>query len=175
MNAEKLFFCGDTHFGHKTMLKYGRSFTTVEEMDEALIANWNAVVPADGTVIHLGDFSFRNRAETKAIIARLNGRIELIRGNHDRDNMFEREDDYREIRVGGQKIILCHYAFESWNQMHYGSWHLHGHSHGNLRRFGKRLDVGVDCHNLSPIPYSKAEFILSLRPIESADHHKPKS
>ena len=31
-----------------------------------------------------------------------------------------------------QLVVLCHYAMRVWDRSHYGSWHLYGHSHGNL-------------------------------------------
>ncbi len=107
-------------------------------------------MPADRVVWHLGDVSFRKNADTVAILKRLHGRIHLIEGNHDNLNgeakaQFVDIAPYRELKIDGRKVVLCHYPLESWNQMAYGSWHLHGHSHGNLLAFGLRVDVGVDC------------------------------
>lgn len=48
----------DTHFSHEKIISLGeRPFSSVREMDEALIKNWNSVVPKDGIVLHLGDFA----------------------------------------------------------------------------------------------------------------------
>ena len=52
-------------------------------------------------------------------------------------------------------ICLCHYPMKTWDRSHYGSWHLHGHSHGKMGIVtGKySLDVGVDnCYDLAPVP-----------------------
>ena len=57
------------------------------------------------------------------------------------------------LGVGGypQVIVLCHYALRVWDRAHYGSWHLYGHSHGQLPSLGLSLDVGVDCHGYRPL------------------------
>lgn len=51
-------------------------------MNEALVENWNKVVPEDGIVFHLGDFAFGGSSVWNEIIPRLNGQIYLIMGNH---------------------------------------------------------------------------------------------
>ena len=58
-NAEKTFFVSDTHFNHTNIIKYcNRPFNNADEMDAALIKNWNTKVPKDGIVYHLGDFAW---------------------------------------------------------------------------------------------------------------------
>ena len=61
----KIFFTSDLHFGHKNIIRFdNRPFSTVEEMDEALIRNWNAKVSDEDTVYVLGDISWYNDAKT---------------------------------------------------------------------------------------------------------------
>lgn len=80
----KIFFTSDTHFCHKNIISYaGRPFFSTEEMDKALIENWNSVVPEDGIVFHLGDFCFGGNTQWKTIRKKLNGKIYLILGNHE--------------------------------------------------------------------------------------------
>lgn len=80
----KFFITSDTHFNHANIIKYcNRPFSSVEEMNEALIKNWNEVVSNDDTVLHLGDVALGNKEMAEAIIKRLNGKKILIMGNHD--------------------------------------------------------------------------------------------
>jgi calcineurin-like phosphoesterase family protein len=77
-------FTSDHHFGHTNILKYekeARPFETVEEMNEALIDRWNAVVRDNDMVFHLGDFAFGKHHISLA--GRLKGRKKLVLGNHD--------------------------------------------------------------------------------------------
>ena len=57
--SEPTFYTADTHFFHANIIKYcNRPYKDPQEMNEAIIANWNAKVPQEGIVYHLGDFSF---------------------------------------------------------------------------------------------------------------------
>lgn len=146
------FFVADTHFGHARIVELGhRPFATVQEMDDTLVANWNAVVQPRDLVYHVGDFSF---AKPIPYLDRLNGRIYLVTGNHDRKRLnleakarFAAVVPYAEVTVGGHEVTLCHYALRVWNKSHHGAWHLYGHSHGTLGDdpYSLSLDVGVDC------------------------------
>ena len=79
------FFTSDTHFGHQNIIKYAnRPFASVSHMNEALIANWNAVVGMDDEVYHLGDVALGPWTEWDKILTRLNGYKILVVGNHDR-------------------------------------------------------------------------------------------
>ena len=55
----KIWFTSDLHFGHQNIIKFcNRPWETVEEMDKALIENWNSVVGENDIVFDLGDFAF---------------------------------------------------------------------------------------------------------------------
>jgi calcineurin-like phosphoesterase family protein len=73
----------DTHFGHEKLLEF-RGFSSVKQMNEAIINKWNELIGKDDKVIHLGDFAVGMKEdEIESIITRLNGKITLILGNHD--------------------------------------------------------------------------------------------
>jgi len=174
-------FTADTHFGHANIIKYcNRPFKEESEMNKVIIANWNSVVNKNDLVYHLGDFCFGNKDYYfNAFFEQLNGKIILIKGNHDklsaknRDKFFAYSDSYREIEVNGQDITLCHYSMRVWNKSHRGSWHLYGHSHGSLADDPNSLsfDCGVDCHNYTPINFEQVKEIMSKKVWKPIDHH----
>jgi len=184
-----IFFTADPHWHHGNILKYcNRPFKDVQEMNEALITNWNAKVQPGDTVYMLGDVAFSDEATIAKILDRLNGQKFLIYGNHDKPiknsqllkSKFVKCCDYYELTVkddkaerGQQSIIMSHFAFLIWNKAHQGSWHVHGHSHGNLKYpfEAKILDIGVDAHNYAPISYEELKKIMDKKPIQKVDHH----
>lgn len=80
----EIFVTSDQHFGHENIIKYcDRPFLSVEDMNEAIIANWNAAVKPDDTVITLGDMFCGGTTDSMApILDRLNGDLIYVRGNH---------------------------------------------------------------------------------------------
>lgn len=183
VEKDKIFFTSDTHWGHTNVIKFNnRPFKNTFDMDEGLIQNWNDTVPHDGVVFHLGDVSLCAPARTESILNRLNGKIYLIVGNHEKSvlrksttrDRFEWIRDKYELKVGKQLIVLCHYAHRVWNKSHHGSWHLYGHSHGSMedKAWGKSMDVGVDCWDYKPISYTEVERVLSKRNISEVDKHE---
>ena len=78
-----VYFTSDTHFDHANVIRFcNRPFATVEEMNEALITNWNRKVHRDDTVYIMGDMFFRT-TDPEPILQRLKGKKHLIVGNHD--------------------------------------------------------------------------------------------
>lgn len=172
-----VFFTSDLHFSHKNIIRFdNRPFTSVEEMNETLIRNWNRKVKKDDLVYILGDISWGNDEETCAIFARLNGRKVLIKGNHDRvhgkiKNYFEEITDYKEITLPGNKhIALCHYPIVFFNRHHYGAFMFYGHVHNshewqmteNYKFELEQLDircnmfnVGTMVHNYEPVTFEE--------------------
>jgi calcineurin-like phosphoesterase family protein len=183
-------FTSDLHFGHKNIIKYRtRPWASVQEIDEALVANWNAVVKPEDEVWNLGDVAFCCKPEYAAgLLERLNGKHHLLMGNHDevaltlrlRDKVTGAPDGdappgwrplfgeftsgVHEVTIEDQKIVLCHYAMRTWHHAQRGVWHLFGHTHGALRPFGKSVDVGVD---------NVAEVLSGVYRPPAKDSHEP--
>lgn len=148
----------DTHFGHYNIIKYcNRPYATCEEMDEALISNWNNVVKPNDVVFHLGDFGMIRHSDSsinniKNIIKRLNGDIYLILGNHDRSFSTDLSVWYM---MGFKKVydcpilfmdkyILSHEPISGKNgidlQYHPHLKNIHGHIHNNNDLYFERTD-----------------------------------
>lgn len=174
-------FTSDLHFGHANIIRHcRRPFATVEEMDQHMIKEWQAVVRPGDQVYVLGDLSFHRAEATDAILRRLPGQKFLIKGNHDHRKELKKVTnlawwkDYYELRVDGHLVVLSHYPFETWRNAHHGSYHLHGHSHGTLPPKGRRMDVGVDVNDFGPVLLSEIDAELGRRSIAVVDHHVPK-
>ncbi|GAA3523193.1 metallophosphoesterase family protein [Aquimarina addita] len=170
-----IWFTADTHFGHKNILDYiNRPFSSLDEMDEVLIKNWNDKVKPSDEVYHLGDVALCSPNKLKKILERLNGKIYLIKGNHEKSteackNRFEWIKDYYELIMldpdgfkGQQLVVLFHYAMRVWKASHHCTYHIYGHSHGELPDDPNSLsfDVGVDRHNYAPINYQDIKKIM---------------
>ena len=158
------FYCADTHFLHRNIIKFcKRPFANVNEMNEALIFNWNKIVSNNDEVHVIGDFAFCGTLEdTQTIFNRLNGRKHLVTGNHDtlalemehvRPGTWASISDLKEVIHHNQKIVMCHYPMRTWHHSYKGVWHLYGHVHGTTEPHGKSVDVGVDCWNYTPVSF----------------------
>jgi calcineurin-like phosphoesterase family protein len=170
-----------------------RDFDTLEEHNAALVKSINALVKYDDELWHLGDWSFGGHENIRKFRDQLNCRnIHLVFGNHDQHiepinspyrGCFSSCQYYKELsfkidskktgQYGKTKIVLFHYAIESFNKQHHGAIHLHGHSHGSLPdRGGKRMDVGVDTNNLYPYHLDEILDFMKNRSIKFVDHHQ---
>lgn len=183
----KTFFTSDLHFFHGNIIQYCNRPWTAEEQTQQLIDRWNSKVGYNDTVYVLGDFALGGYARTEDVVSvlkDLNGEIKLVLGNHDSKKVWHhvqlRSDmkhvevlgHYAEITIEKQKIILSHFPFAVWNGMHWGAWHLHGHSHGSYKGEGKMMDVGVDTHpEYSVYSFHEIKERLKDVPIVYKDHH----
>ena len=82
-----IWFTSDTHFGHENMLRLSdRPWSTVAQMNDAMVANINSKVAADDELYILGDFSFKMTVQDahelrKSIVCK---HVHLLPGNHDK-------------------------------------------------------------------------------------------
>ncbi len=140
------YYISDCHFYHRTLLTAmdKRPFSTIEEMNQAMIQAWNEKVRPNDEVVILGDFSWGSAEETMELLKTLHGKKYLIRGNHDlylKDKKFDLSlfgwvKDYAELRDNKRKVILSHYPIVCYNGQYRvdeegkaKTWMLYGHVH----------------------------------------------
>ncbi len=150
-----LFFTSDSHFNHEGIIAHcKRPFSCVEEMDEVMVRNWNAVVRPTDTVYHLGDFSWqRKKSDIEATLSRLNGIKHLIVGNHDHTDT-RRAKGWASVayaarlKNNGLKVYLSHYPVLGFRE----DIHFHGHQHNPTPwPVRHQVDVGVDAWGFKPV------------------------
>ena len=176
-DADQVMFTSDTHFGHANIIQYcNRPFKDVEEMDAVLIDNWNEAVTPDQVVFHLGDFTFHGKRNVPNLLNRLNGRVILIQGNHDKPSTlqhFKDVHDIAEVKIKDreQLIVMCHYALRRWNHSFRGAWHIYGHSHGTLDTdwYKKTCDIGVDSWGYKPVSFHQLQKEMGQHGAETVD------
>ena len=178
-DGSRVYFTSDTHFNHTNIINYcQRPFKNVDEMNERIIANWNEVVGENDIIFHLGDFCLGGATEWTRLLDRLNGKIYLIMGNHDRKNIrqgfmdrFEHVAMQMHIEVGKQRIYLNHYPFLCFEGGYKDVWQLFGHVHTRKTNTGidagrlqylypTQYDVGVDNNNFAPVSFEQVKKII---------------
>ena len=165
----KIWVTSDLHFNHLNILKYepiSRPFETIEEMNEVLIKNWNDRVGADDTVYVLGDFFMGQLTSIKEIFDRLNGKVILIRGNHDTKNRLAVYEewgievkDIAYLPYKGRYFVMCHFPIASKEFIDMVRRDnseviiLYGHVHSNAPKgyVDGTYHIGVDTNDLAPV------------------------
>lgn len=184
----KKWFTSDHHFWHGNIVRMcnrklnnQREFENLEEMHEELIRRWNERIGKNDIVYHLGDFSFRRcTGLLRRLIARLNGRIILILGNHDQNEArryieagFYDVTWHKRINLQGYKLMLQHYPRFPWVNAKAAKADIivHGHTHvkeqyneaGSATRWNvqteqdethfedAKIHVGVDAWDFYPV------------------------
>jgi len=168
------YYTSDLHLGHRNILRLcNRPFATVEEMDEALIANWNRKVHRDDTVCIMGDLMFRNEKPAEYYLEQLKGKKHLFIGNHDGQWMkkvelpryFESVSMMRTFSDGQHKITGCHYPMMTWPSAGKNGYMVFGHIHDNtdadywplIAAMPKMLNAGVDINGFEPVTFDEME------------------
>lgn len=111
-------FWSDPHFFHKKIIDHSeRPFSSLEEMNEALIANYNAVVGKNDICLWGGDCFFCKPEPAREIMGRLNGIKALVLGNHDRSAAtmfsigFSFVADEMFMKMANRRVRVKHYPY----------------------------------------------------------------
>ena len=174
-----IFLTSDLHLGHdKDFVVQARGFETVEEMNAEIIRRWNERVYPDDDVYILGDLTLGDVEEGIRLIAKLNGYLHIIRGNHDTDKKVERylelpnvvSVQYADVLKYGKAVFwLGHYPTIIANYDDDKPWAKHvvclfGHTHQEQPFYNDNpymYNVGMDAHNCTPITID--EIVADIR------------
>ena len=164
----KIWLTSDLHFNHdKDFIWKARGFNSVQEMNEAIIKNWNAVVAPEDEVYVLGDLMLGDNEAGIKMIKQLKGTIHVILGNHD---TATRKALYKDcfniadvkhadvIKFNGYSFYLSHYPTMTSNLEKEFSKHcilnLFGHTHSK-DKFREDIpmyyNVAMDANDNTPV------------------------
>lgn len=192
---KNIFVTSDLHFNHSNIclgtsnwkdVSRCRKFDTLEDMNNCLINTINKRVQKDDILYILGDFCMGGHVNTPVWRGLINCRnVHVVKGNHDLHikqyaKYFSSINEALTITDSGVLINMFHFPLYTWEDMHKGSYMLHGHEHGNINEDNvgiRRMDVGVDSAFMMTgeyIPFSMEEIhsILSKNNISEKGHHK---
>jgi calcineurin-like phosphoesterase family protein len=132
----RIFITADTHFGDSNIIAYEkRPFSSIEDMDNQMIASWNSVVNEDDIVFHLGDVGLYPLLKMQDIIKKLNGNKILIMGNHD-DHLTLRQwmecgfDEVCKYPIVYNEFIVMQHQPPQYINSTTPFFYMYGHVHG---------------------------------------------
>ncbi len=162
-----IYFTSDLHFNHDRGFIYQpRGFSNVQDMNNAIITNWNDIAQDDDDIYVLGDICLGGPTSidaNKKLIESLKGRIHIIRGNHDTDTriqMYRKCANVVEVvdacylKCGKYNFYLSHYPTFTSNlekeKLESCLINLYGHTHQKTNFYQDIpfiYHVGVDSHD----------------------------
>lgn len=164
----KIYFTSDLHLCHDREFVWGvRGFKNVDEMNKAIVKNWNDVVDWNDDVYVLGDLMLGDTNSGMKLLNQLNGRIHVILGNHDtatRKALYQKAHNVVEVcdvkyfNYNKYHFYLSHYHTETSNitakSLDRELINLYGHTHQKTsfwEDIPMYYHVGVDSHDCKPI------------------------
>lgn len=149
------FVTADLHLNHPKALSWRPQFSSVEEMNESIIEQYNARVGKNDLVHLLGDICLGHNQEAPGLIKRLNGRKRLIIGNHDTQAKIKNylsqgviEEAIWADRIKHNKVHMYfnHFPMLVGNFGESHLWCVHGHRHSKdpYAAAPNNIEIGID-------------------------------
>ncbi len=161
-----VYFIADTHFGEENIRLYeNRPFVDITEMDNVLQKRWNSHVNQQDTIYVLGDFGANG--QEKEILAQLNGRKFLVKGNHDiQTNQYYRDCGFMEVYdypiIFKDFWILSHEPLYVNTNMPYANIFGHVHNSPIFKTYSNQhYCVSVERTQYAPISFD--EIIMTIQ------------
>lgn len=158
-----IFAYSDPHFYAEKIINYGqRPFQSVDEMNQALINNYNSVVGKCDVCYWLGDVMYgATKEKVHYILSRLHGIKCLIKGNHDRGHPvswwlaagFDRVFD-NPVYLAEHYIMLSHEPLPEFGNTppivnYHGHIHIQDYPFQNHKQC---INVSVEKTDYRPVP-----------------------
>ena len=119
-----IYITSDFHFNHQKEFIYEpRGFSSPIEMNEVLLENFNSIVKPEDEVYILGDLMLGGSVfhrQGLELIRALNGKLHIIRGNHDTDLRWSAYSKLENV-VECENSIYLHYKKYHFYLSHYPS------------------------------------------------------
>ena len=176
-----IYFSSDLHLWlnhNKDFIWRERGFSSVEEMNETIVSNFNSVLTDDDHLYLLGDCCMGLNNISIPYLKQIKGHKHLIVGNHDtvakiaeylRYDVFESIEFGDRIKYHKFYFILSHYPMLVHNTTKDNVWNLHGHTHQKtiFSEFPSQYHVGVDSQDCFPV--SIEDIYNDIKELENND------
>jgi calcineurin-like phosphoesterase family protein len=145
----------DPHFKHMGLLKYERNeFSSIKEHDQHFIKEFNKKVSKQDTCYILGDIGIPDFDYLKEMISQLNGRLIMIKGNHDtRGVNFYYKLGFQKVYTHpiyyNKHILFSHEPAKEAFENPY-IINIHGHLHGSELTLSNFFNVSAKNIDYSP-------------------------
>ncbi len=195
-----MYVTSDTHFFDENLLGMDRfaprPFESVTDMNTKIINDWNQRVTDSDIVYHLGDIAVNYTKPPRVgdeqvfkVLQQLHGRLVLIKGNHDRRDLFKYLAQHNYLVHGQPKFEfhdvgkLIKYNHQQLYMTHYPMMlgiapqilNLHGHIHHYMVPTAGNINVGVDAPELDYLtPKPAFGTPILLREVDEIAHRKAK-
>lgn len=184
-----IWITADLHIGHDREFIYKkRGFENAKQHDEVLLENWNRTVGEEDIVYILGDVLLKQNLQDDdfaygvSVLGRLNGKLIIIRGNHDSEGKIEKFKLCPNVMSAGDAALyleyegkyhfyLSHYPTvisgnEKKKTIKHALINLYGHTHqkehfyeGNPYMYCACLDA----HDMKPVALEEIIEEIKLR------------
>lgn len=151
----KLFITSNQQFGRAGAIKaYSRPFSSVDEMNNHLIKQWNSVVGREDTVFVLGNFAWHPEIAEECLY-KLNGdKIHLMEGEWDKASyeVFKNKVDGKLHfssegikNIKSANVSLSYWPLQDWRRRKDGAVSFIGHYGKTYKTDHKKQIVNVSC------------------------------
>ena len=177
-----IYLSSDLHFNHNKEFCYAaRGFISVEEMNKAIVENFNSIIKPEDDLYLLGDLMLggaEKLEENLKLLGSLKGNLHIVRGNHDTDSRMIAYSTLPNV------VEICegkYLKYKKWMFVlhHYptlvGNYDdpkpvvgVHGHTHSTEKfQFPDAYNVSVDAHNCFPVSLDQIkQEIIDKRAVE---------